>query len=234
MNIKFITFGSHNNYIDAANRLIDQSKQLNIFTETILYTSEYLKKDLEFWNKHGNFINKYKRGYGYWLWKPYLIKKTMENMNDGDILLYLDCGCEINYNKKDKLLESINIVKTDKIIGTCTHIEKNWNKMDLIIKLDMNDDKYLNTPQRQGGANLFLVCNETRKLVDEWYALGCDYHNIDDSPSIEKNLDCFKEHRHDQSIFSLLTKKYDIFSKTLLHRSVDILRNRSGQSKLNI
>ena len=40
----------------------------------------------------------------------------MENMKDGDILMYLDCGCELDNNKKDDLLNSINIVKKDKII----------------------------------------------------------------------------------------------------------------------
>ena len=41
--------------------------------------------------------------HGFWLWKPFIIKKTMENMNDGDVLLYLDCGCELDNNKKDDL-----------------------------------------------------------------------------------------------------------------------------------
>jgi glutaredoxin-related protein len=231
----FITFGSHNNYIEAANRLINQAKQMNMFTEIILYTPEYLQKDSEFWNNHGDFINKNKRGYGYWLWKSYIIKKTMENMNDDDILLYLDCGCELGLDKKDKLLECINIVKTDKIVGTLTgRVEKEWNKMDLVVKLNMNTANYLNTIQRQAGANLFLLCSETRSFVNEWYELSCDYHNIDDTPSIEKNLDVFIEHRHDQSIFSLLTKKYNIFSKTSLGMGIYYIRNRTGEPKIGI
>ena len=58
--------------------------------------------------------------------------------------------------------------------------------MDLIEKLNMNDDKYLNNIQRQSGANMFFIYKETRDLVNEWYDLSCDYHNIDDSPSIKK------------------------------------------------
>ena len=228
----FITFGSHDNYLDAGNRLINQAKQMNIFTETILYNGEYLQKDSEFWNKHGNFITNNDRGYGYWLWKSYVIKKTMENMNDGDILLYLDCGCELSVNSKNKLLECMNVVKTDKIVGTTTCVEREWNKMDLLEKLDMNKNEYLNTAQRQGGTNLFLVCKETRVLVNEWYEISCDYHYIDDSPSIIQNLNCFREHRHDQSIFSLLTKKYNIFSKTNLDNAIYIIRNKTGESRI--
>jgi hypothetical protein len=232
MSIKFITFGSHDNYIKAGERLLEQANKINIFTETLLYTPEFLKNDVDFWNQHGEFIHKNNRGYGYWLWKPFIIKKTMEKMSNGDILLYLDCGCELGSSRKNELLKCIDVVKTDKIVGTTVSVEGDWNKMDLIDKLDMNKPEYLITAQRQGGTNLFLVCDETRNLVNEWYKLGCDYHNIDDSPSNIKNLDGFKEHRHDQSIFSLLTKKYNLFSKHSLKNAIYCIRNRSGTSNV--
>jgi hypothetical protein len=236
----FITFASHANYIDAGKRLLKQANDTNLFTNTILYTPENLKEDTEFWNKHSAFINTNKRGYGYWLWKSYIIKKTMENMNEGDILLYLDCGCEIDNRKINKLIEHIDIVKKNniKIIDSPTSsicLEKYWCKMDLIETLKMNDEMYLNTPQRQAGALLILICNETLALVNEWYNIGCNYHNIDDSPSILPNLPGFKEHRHDQSIFSLLSKKYKLYnSKYSLRTSIDIMRNKTGISKIVI
>ena len=194
MNIFLITFGSHDNYIEAGERLVKQAEKLNIFTKTILYTPEYLIKDIDFKNKHNDFLNNNKRGYGYWLWKPFIIKKTMENMKNGDILLYLDGGCELSCNRKGKLLECIDVVKNDKIVGAGPiYNEKQWCKMDLIELLDMKHDCYLNKPHREAGIILLLVCNETRDLVNEWYNLGCDYHNIDDSPSINKNLNIFVE-----------------------------------------
>jgi hypothetical protein len=207
---------------------------MNIFSETIFYSTEYLQNDQEFWNKHGNFISNNRRGYGYWLWKSYIIKKTMETMADNDILLYLDCGCELGLDRKDKLLEYINIVKTDKIVGTQVDPEKIWNKMDLIEKLGMNKNEYLDTPQRQAGANLFLVCEETRRLVNEWYEISSDYHNIDDSASIITNFQCFNEHKHDQSIFSLLTKKYNIYSNKDLSDAIYYIRNITGESRIGI
>jgi len=228
--MKLITFGSHDKYIDAGNRLIRQSKTLNLFTESILYTPEYLKTT-DFWENHKDFVTN--RGYGYWLWKSFIIKKTMENMKDGDILLYLDCGCELDNNKKDDLLNSINIVKQDKIMATPTRCEndREWTKMDLIEKMGINIDD-LDTRQRQTGAILFLVCDETRALVNEWYDIGCEYHNIDDSPSSLSNFPQFVEHRHDQSIFSLLTKKYNLYSNTNL-RGIYYIRNRTGKSELS-
>lgn len=232
-----ITFGAGNdNYIKAGERLFNQVNNTNYFDRVILFTDKDLKDDIEFWNRHGEFIEKNKRGYGYWLWKPYLIKKTMEKMKDNDILLYLDCGCEIGAYKKNQIPKFFEFVKKDKLIGSVVKsaicIEKEWNKMDLILHLQMNNEKFINTPQRQAGVVMYLVCEETRKLVSEWYDIACNYHMKDDSPSISKNINGFREHRHDQSIFSLLTKKYNLFSDKDINDCVFIYRNRTGKSRL--
>jgi hypothetical protein len=202
------------------------------WTDIIAYNDKDLINDTEFWSQHSNFIQNNSRGYGYWVWKSYIIKKTMDTLNNDDILLYLDCGCEININKKIIISEYFELVKKDYIIGTETFIEKNWTKMDLLLKLDMLDDKYLNTPQHQGGTVLFKICDKTRTLVNQWYELSSDYHNIDDSPSISANFNCFVEHRHDQSIFSLLTKKYNLFSNKSLFDFIECDRNISGNTRI--
>jgi hypothetical protein len=118
----FITFAAGDQkYLDAANRLISQAKSANIFDQTILYTAEDLQSDAEFWSKHGHFIENNPRGYGYWLWKPYLIKKTMSKFKYGDVLLYLDCGCEIDKRNSVLIKKYFEIVKWDKVIGTETN-----------------------------------------------------------------------------------------------------------------
>jgi hypothetical protein len=229
--IIFITFGAGGqNYYDAIERLKNQASNLNIFDKIIAYTDKDLINDTEFWSQHSNFILSNSRGFGYWLWKSYIIKKTMETLNNDDILLYLDCGCELSIKKKDKIIHFFELVKTEYIIGTHVCIEREWNKMDLILKLNMLNDTYLNTKQNQAGALLFKICDNTRDLVNKWYELSSDYHNIDDTPSISKNLACFKEHRHDQSLFSLLTKKYNLYSNNTLFDCIEYTRNKSGNS----
>lgn len=75
----FITFGAGGqNYIDAGKRLIKQAKSTGYFDKTILYTEKDLKNDKHFWNPHSEFISKNKRGYGYWIWKSYIIKKQWQ------------------------------------------------------------------------------------------------------------------------------------------------------------
>lgn len=232
---KFITFGAGDqNFIEAGKRLINQTKNLNLFDDIILYSEEYLHQDDIFWINHGNFITNNKKGYGYWLWKPYIIKKTMDEMCDDDILLYLDCGCEIDVNEKEFLINCFEIVKKDYIIGTLgVGYVKERCKMDLILRLDMNDNKYLDSRQRQSGANMYYICDQTRQLVNEWYKVACEYHLLDDTESMNTNLDCFIDHRHDQSIFSLLTKKYNLYSNINLDQAcIKYIRNRTGISRL--
>jgi len=235
--IKFITFGAGGkDYYDAVERLTSQTKKLNLFDEIIGYKDNYLKEDKEFWKKHSSFILNNKRGYGYWLWKPYLIMKTLEKMNDNDILIYADSGCEIDINQKDKFIELFQLVKKDLIIGsfacdgTCK--EKEWTKMDLFTYLNMNNEKYLNSIQHQASALCILKCDKTYNLIKEWYNISCNYNLLDDSTNIYINDYTFREHRHDQSIFSLLTKKYNIYSKETIEKAITIARNRTGNSKL--
>lgn len=243
MTKKFITFGAGGKkYIDAGNRILNQAKKTELFDECKLYTDTDLKNNKEFWSKHKKFIINNKRGFGYWLWKSFLIKESIKNMNDGDILLYLDAGLEIDFRKKKLLNDKFKIVKKDYIIGTNVlkrfGPEKKWCKMDLILHLNMLDNKYLNTQQRQGGTVLIMVCEKTRKFISEWYNIACNYNLLNDTPSKNKNLKCFKKHRHDQSIFSLLTKKYDLFSKTVLDDNgciiIPLPRNLSGKSIINM
>lgn len=228
----FITFGAGSHYktgqklILAANRLIEQSKYMNVFDDCILYDKSYLNKDPIFWNKHSKFISENKRGFGYYIWKPYIIMKTMQSLHDGDIILYLDSGCELHTSNKKYTLDTyFKQVMKDKIIGSKVakgRTEKMYNKMDLLNYLGLTNNSCLENDQRQATANMFLVCSETRNLVNDWYNIACDYHMIDDSASIMPNNKEFIEHRHDQSIFSLLTCKYNIYSDLSLHNCSNI------------
>ena len=185
----FITFGAGDkNYIDAAKRLVKQVKSTGYFDNIKLFTDKELIEDNNFWKKHKLFITKNKRGFGYWIWKPYIIKKTLESMKEGDILMYLDCGCEVGGEKKLKIPDFFEYVKKDKIIGSIARLEKKWCKYDLIDYMNVHKDKIVNTNQRQAGASMYLVCSETINLVNKWYEICCNYHLIDDSVSKKKIL----------------------------------------------
>ena len=96
------------------------------------------------------------------------------------------------------------------------HTDKKWNKMDTIKKIQV-DENLLEEPQVISGAFFIKKNKENMLLFKEWYDICQDYQMISDMPSIEKNFDEFIEHRHDQSVLSLLVKKYNmnrIFDET--------------------
>jgi hypothetical protein len=215
--IYFLTFGGPSqNYHAAVHRLCEQAKSLNIFDYVYGYTEQDLKTDVEFWSKHGNFIENNSKGYGYWLWKPYLIKKILGQMQNDDVLLYLDSGCELNTHGKDKMIRCINEVKNKLIMGTSTGTGDDlYTKMDLIKYFNyQNDYELLRKPQMQACIVLMIKCDKIVQLYNEFYDIGTNYNLINDV-NIEKKLLSFIDHRHDQSIFSLLVKKYMLINYDL-------------------
>lgn len=240
--IWIISFGGGDkNYHDAVFRIQKEFEDINFdFYKIIAYTDKDLKDDLEFWKKNGNFIENNKRGYGYWIWKPYLILKTLNQMDNNDILFYLDSGCEIINN--EKINERINFIieKCNKfnILYTNTpQYEKTYNKMDLLEYMNLNNNEILNSLQMQASC-IFMKKNDIIvEFINEWYNISCNYHFIDDSVSVKENDISFIENRHDQSVFSLLlkTEKYKNILNTdnnILYESdiypISISRKRSG------
>jgi hypothetical protein len=208
----FITFGGPNeNFHRAVKRICSEANAFSEFDHIIGYTDKDLVKDAEFWNKHNNFISKSNRGYGYWIWKSYLTKKTLKIMNDNDILVYADAGCQLNPNGRKRLYEYFDIVNQSKYanlsIQIPPYLEKRFTKMDIFEYLDAKQPEILNTGQFIGGVFILRKCQHTINLIDKWYETCCQYHLLDDSPSHYPNDTSFDSTRHDQSIFSVLRKK---------------------------
>jgi hypothetical protein len=51
-----------------------------------------------------------KRGGGYWIWKPYFVKKVLDEIPVGDILFYCDAGSTINSAGAKRFGEYIEMV----------------------------------------------------------------------------------------------------------------------------
>lgn len=213
--IYFLTFGGSNKlFHDAVQRISNQANELHLFYKIYAFTENRLKNDITFWNKHSEFILNNKRGFGYYVWKPYVILEILKDLNDNDILLWCDCGCDININGKEKLLELFEKVNDKLILGTNgTSTDINYTKMDIVkfFNLDYDDKEILAIPQMQTGCLIIKKCDIIMNLFTEWNDIcSNNYHLIDDSPSLIKNFDEFKENRHEQSVFSLLVKKYNL------------------------
>ncbi len=212
MGLHLLTFAGEiqpRKYTFAALNLAKLASKFNVFDTIHIYTQDTLLYYPEFYSNHLNFIRQNSRGFGYWIWKSFIIWKHLETLKEGDILLYLDSCTYLNVEAKDKFLEYIEIVKKNKdgnLFFEYPNIISHWCKMDTIMALGA--EELLNSKEVVPGV-LFTTANEKNiRFFKFIYEISCDYHLIDDSPSKHPNVPEFHEHRHDQSIFSILTRLY--------------------------
>jgi hypothetical protein len=206
--IVFATFGDRSKYGRAMKYIEQEAINMQICDKILVYDETMLNKD--FWEKHKDFISKNNRGFGYWIWKPQIVKQSFEIMNDNDILIYADSGCRLNKTGINRLKEYVQYATESKYGNVSfelsyedkAHIEKKWTKGDLLYKYPID----INSPQLVGGIFIIRKCGFTIKLVDEWLSLVENYSLVDDSKSIIPNDSSFIEHRHDQSCWSVLRK----------------------------
>lgn len=210
--MNFLSFGGPTKaYRDAAIRIGKEAERFNLFDTVTAATDETLKSDQEFWSKHGHFIETSPKGYGYWIWKPYLVKKAMRAMDTGGILVYADAGCTLHVSGLPRFLEYIELVRIHgALVFQTENIEEAWTKMDVIKA--MKARKQMKTYQIHATTFLLQKTEATVDLVDAWYSMACNYSLLDDTPSKAPNHPDIKDHRHDQSMWSILCKQRGVYT----------------------
>jgi hypothetical protein len=207
-------------------RIEGQARDMKFFDEIYIYNENNL--DLDFREEFKDRLIKGSRGYGYWVWKPQIILQTLKKMNEGDVLLYADAGCHLNAGGKVKLNEYFNLCLGDKfgviafqenkksenpnLFNENKRLESQYTKGDVFDFFKVrNDINFTKTGQLAGGVFFIKKNSNTLDFFNKILQIFTIYENlINDSVSISKNFPDFIEHRHDQSIFSILGKKEKI------------------------
>ena len=161
-------------------------------------------------------ILRMRRGAGYWLWKPYIILQALlYKMNDGDLLVYQDSG---SYFNKDigPLLKLCQDQKPSVLTFTMHFKEQSYCKRDALILMGMDDPIVYDKDEEQRQANLIVAMKncETIQYFMEFLAYASDSRINTDKKNVlgKPNYEHFKENRHDQTVHSLLSKKWGILS----------------------
>lgn len=116
----------------ALERLGRQAEALDFFDEITLFTEHDLSA--EFTSRMGRYLTPSCRGFGYWSWKPWVIHHVLQEMEEGDRLLYLDAGCHINANGTERFREYVNMLDRDSrgmLVFTNGQPEYKWTKGDI-------------------------------------------------------------------------------------------------------
>ena len=209
--IHLITYGN-NNYNNSKKRLYNEALSSGWFDTITLYGDEDLDNTFKIQFKE---ILQQQRGGGYWIWKPYIIKKHLDKLQDDDILIYLDAGCSINKYGKQRFNEYINMVRNNDvgiISFQMDHIEKNWTTREIFqyFNIEEEDAKIKNSGQIMATIQIIKKNPNSIKLINLWNKvlytnplLFTDYYNNQNQQYY------FKDNRHDQSVFSIIRKKYN-------------------------
>ena len=210
MKIHLVSFGS-GKFKKSIERIREQAIASGFFTDLHCIKSSDLP--IGYRIKYFRYLNKRTRGYGYWMWKSYIIKKVFDQMEKDDILVYVDAGCTINKQGKNRFLDYIEMLKNSEYSNLSfrlTHPEIKFTKRELINFLEVqNNSEILNSGQLMATVFFVRKDKQSEELIEKYFNISHYHINlINDSPSTEAENSQFIDHRHDQSVFSLLRKKY--------------------------
>ena len=221
----FLTYGDEK-FPKSRRRIIDQARALEVFDDCLAETHETIALDEE-WKealKNEQFlkVSQGQRGGGFYIWKPYIIYKHLQNLSEGDVLIYADAGLTMpapatKNHAIEKFQEYFHSFKVSgefwyavPFMGTdrWPKEEKSWTKMDVLRYFNCSTDKSItDTSQLQTGRHLIKKCNESLEIAESWWKTARDHPELfDDSPSRIENDESFIDNRHDQSIFSIIAK----------------------------
>lgn len=205
--IVFATFAD-NKYIRSLERIEKEARQFNCIDEVCIFHENDI--DLSFKKRIKPWL--YRRGYGYWRWKAYFAQIVFSRLTEGDVLIWADAGCELLPSGEQTLLDWIEKTKQTQS-GIVVFQQKltigAYTKGDLINYLHVSDSEKAKG-QFWGGAWIVRKTINSEKIINEWLDI-CTNHGdlITDKKSIFPNSNDFVEHRHDQSVFSILSLRSD-------------------------
>jgi len=206
-------FGAQN-FKDAAARVKSEAEKFGVSRRVIAVLDGDLASTCPSTStKYKDYFTESHHGFGYFAWKSELVNAAFNGKwGPCDGVIWIDGGCEVNVNcvssrTLKKLMELALVNGVAAFTLNTTDEEYSKSKLLSLPEFEQVDPK---TPQFQ--ATWFLLGGEKGRLIaQKWFDISMldisylDYSNTGASESAK-----FKEHRFDQSIFSLVLKSFGI------------------------
>lgn len=192
----------HRDYAREAGRLFESAQHYGI-TNYLYFDDDWLKTTSEY--KNNQVFTQPSFG---WAFKPVTIWYALNQIEDGDSLLWVDTN-HIFVNNPQRLVDYAR----EHNIFTHDHFPafypcKCFTFKDMFIGMECDEERYWECPQMQVNEICFHKNDFVIDFVEQWKDFACDYNVM--IANKEPNFPCFYDHRHEQSIFSLLVEKYKI------------------------
>lgn len=222
----FISYGD-NTFRKSLKQIKKEARCIGIFDKIITYTPKDLPDCIK-----SSPLYLFKKGGGYWIWKPYIIYKTLQQCQENDVVYYADAGCTLNPNSLEwdlfqKEIQTHNAIffqyRSDiqyegwenycKTPSNNSPQIRHWIKPSTVDYFTsyFGDSKFLQYNKIWGGA---IIIKKTRQLIntiDQWIKISLFHPELICDPfgeELNRLPDVFNVHRHDQAIITPLLYYY--------------------------
>ena len=194
-------------YAASQKRLTESARGLGIdrvvsYSPGFLYTTGYAFRHFHILRRH--------KGAGYWLWKPYIIARTLHSVPEGDIVLYSDVD-HVIAGDLDPLLE---LACRHAVVLFSNHgrLNRTWTKRDCVVYMGCDTPECHDAEQLEAGQIIVRNTPSGRAFVAEWLRWCEDRRILTDEPNTcgLPDLEGFQAHRHDQSVLSLVARRRQV------------------------
>lgn len=189
----FVTFGD-TNYQQALIRIKAEAEQTGLFDDVWCYTPNDLPDSLN------AYAQEHRRGYGYWMWKPWIIKDALNRVGADGVVVYADAGCKV-YGHSDWQRYFRILEKKKGLFFIASGKNSHWCKRAVPEFFHISSRLWQYAQQTQGG---FLLVKQN-DVIDRWCSLAEEHPELfTDVPADQKHKESpdFREHRHDQAVLT--------------------------------
>lgn len=196
VNFSDAKFEKYRKFNSISAKLIGQADKVIEFNPSMI--------DDEFLNRN-KAIFSHSRGFGLWLWKPYIVLKALEELKEGDYLMYCDAGA-IFVNRINYLVKEMERSNQSIMLFELPLKEVQFTKSETFHLMAYKD---YSQNQILGGYFLLKKNPQTVSFIKEWLNSACDERILSPNKFIKEieEFDTFISHREDQSVLSILAHK---------------------------
>jgi hypothetical protein len=201
--------GVFRDYQKEAERLMESAKLCGF--KTIIYDNDFIL-NLPYYEDHKDVLTKISFGFAF---KAICLYETMKKVNDGDMVFFVDSNHVIEKNPQPFIDFAIRNGAFIQDHIWVKYYNKDWGRRDTFVNMGLDEERYWNSLQMQANIVGFCKNEKTMNFVTEWKDYSLDY-KVMFGENKYPNFPSFREHRHDQEIYSLLVEKYSFpyFNRT--------------------
>lgn len=144
------------------------------------------------------------RGYGWWAWKAWCILHALDHVRPNDVVVYCDSTMMVEAPLAP-LAEAVEDVLLFRL-GGCRaegYTNERWTKRDAFALMGRTSAAHREAYQLNAAVQAYRNTPAARAFAEE-YLRHCVQRQIVDDACALANYPGFREHRHDQSVLSVL------------------------------